>query len=85
MAKNTTVTPSIHKATVAMVIFAVLGALVSGGSFEIIKIWPQPVSVAPYFGWQVGSVWGLVVGGVVGFILGYLTDDQHFKRDEPTQ
>ncbi len=72
----------IDKATAAMVIFAILGAIVVGGQFEVIKVWPRPISVEPYFGWSVASIWGLVVGGVCGYILGFLTDDRHFRRDE---
>lgn len=64
--------------TGAMIIVGVVSALVVGFSFEVIKVWPLPVSVEPYFGFDVGWVWGAAVGGLFGFILGYLTDDRHF-------
>ncbi len=49
-------------------------------SFEVIKHWPLPVSVAPYFGWKMGALWGLVVGAVSGLVLGFCTDDSHFDE-----
>jgi len=61
-----------------MVILGGLGALVSGASFEVIKYYPTPVAVAPYFGFDVGAVWGLIVGVIAGGILGYLVDDKNF-------
>jgi hypothetical protein len=62
----------------AMVAIALISALVTGGSFEVIKYWPLPVSVVPYFGFQGGVLWGLVVGAVSGLVLGFCTDDSHF-------
>ncbi len=62
----------------AMVVIGLASALVSGFSFFIIRYWPLPVSVAPYFGFRQGALWGLVVGAVCGLVLGYLTDDSHF-------
>jgi hypothetical protein len=62
----------------AMVFVALISALVSGASFEIINYWPLPVSVVPYFGFREGALWGLVVGAVSGLILGFCTDDSHF-------
>jgi hypothetical protein len=69
---------SIGLPSAAMVVIAVISAIVTGASFEIIKYWPLPVSVVPYFGWQGGVLWGLVVGAVSGLILGFCTDDSHF-------
>ncbi|MBZ0188661.1 MAG: hypothetical protein K8F91_20615 [Candidatus Obscuribacterales bacterium] len=66
----------------AMLVMAVLGALVSGFSFEIIKYWPLPVSVEPYFGFEIGWIWGATVGAVTGLVLGYLTDERHFLSAE---
>ncbi len=83
MAKNVaTRSHSLSFPAIASVTFAVLGAIVVGASFEIIKYWPQPQSVEPYFDAMTGAVWGFVAGGVFGFILGYLTDDDHFRKDE---
>ncbi|MBK9143810.1 MAG: hypothetical protein IPM23_15005 [Candidatus Melainabacteria bacterium] len=62
----------------AMMVLAVLGAVVSGASFEIIKHWPLPVSVDPYFGFAGGAVWGAIVGAISGLALGFLTDERHF-------
>jgi ABC-type uncharacterized transport system permease subunit len=66
----------------AMMVMGILGAIVVGASFEVIKVWPLPASVAPYFGWKWGAVWGLVVGCIHGFVLGYLTDDRHFSKPQ---
>lgn len=57
---------------------AILSAVVVGASFAVIPYWPQPPSVAPYYTWEVGAFWGLVVGGITGLVIGYLTDDRHF-------
>lgn len=81
MAKKTETSHGLSKPVAAMIIMAILGALVSGGSFELIKHWPLPQSVEPYFGWEIGWVWGLCAGGVFGFILGFITDDRHFTKE----
>jgi len=62
----------------AMIVIALVSALVAGGSFWIIKYWPLPASVAPYFGFKTGALWGLVVGAVSGLVLGFCTDDTNF-------
>jgi hypothetical protein len=62
----------------AMVLIGLASAVVTGASFEIIKYWPLPVSVVPYFGFQGGALWGLVVGAVSGLVLGFCTDESHF-------
>lgn len=69
----------------AMLVMSVLGALVVSGSFEVIKYWPLPQSVEPYYDWVAGLVWGAVGGGLFGFILGYLTDDNHFASTKPPE
>jgi len=48
----------------AMLVCAVASALVVGFSFEVIKFWPQPASVEPYFNGWTGAVWGAAVGAV---------------------
>ena len=65
----------------AMFFMAVVSALIVGASFEVIKYWPVPVSVVPYFGFKGGAMWGLVAGGLAGLILGFLTDDSHFEDE----
>jgi hypothetical protein len=62
----------------AMVVSALVSALVVGLSFVVIKYWPLPVSVAPYFGFKIGALWGLVVGAISGLVLGFITDEKHF-------
>jgi len=62
----------------AMMIIGILSALIVGACFYVIRYWPQPISVAPYFGFSGGAAWGLIVGAVSGFVLGFLTDDKHF-------
>jgi hypothetical protein len=60
---------------------AMLGAVVVGFSFEVIKYYPLPASVDPYFDGWTGAVWGLVVGAIAGLALGYLTDDKYFQSN----
>jgi len=64
----------------AMFIMAALGFVVVGGSFEVIKYYPLPASVDPYFDGITGGYWGLVVGAIVGLVIGYLTDDKYFEQ-----
>ncbi|HIA54596.1 MAG TPA: hypothetical protein EYN91_21340 [Candidatus Melainabacteria bacterium] len=64
----------------AMFIMAALGFVIVGASFEVIKYYPLPASVDPYFDWVTGGCWGLVVGAVAGLVLGYLTDDKYFEQ-----
>jgi hypothetical protein len=66
----------------ATLIIGTLTGIVSGASFHLIKYWPLPASVAPYFGFKDGFLWGAVIGGVSGLVLGFLTDDKHFT-DSP--
>lgn len=61
---------------------AIMGAIVVGASFEVIKVYPLPVSVDPYFGGWTGAAWGAVVGAICGLVLGYLTDDNYFQNDQ---
>ena len=68
--------------TAAMLIYAILGAVLVGFSFVIIKSWPQPPSIAPYMGFEGGFWWGLVVGAISGWIIGFLVDDKHFSKHE---
>ena len=60
----------------------IFGGLIVGASFWIINYWPLPAAVAPYFGFREGFVWGAVVGFSFGTILGFLTDDRHFAKEE---
>lgn len=62
-------------------IMALLGAVVVGLSFEVIKYYPLPVSVDPYFDGWTGAAWGAVVGAICGLILGYLTNDDYFQAN----
>jgi tetrahydromethanopterin S-methyltransferase subunit C len=82
MAKKEVVKNGIGLPSAAMVVIGLAGALVSGLSFLVIQYWPLPVSVAPYFGFRQGALWGLVVGAVFGLILGFLTDDSHFQDSD---
>lgn len=63
-----------------MIIFAILGAVVVPACFTVVNYWPQPVSVVPYFGWKTALWWGVIVGGLNGLVLGFLTDDSHFEQ-----
>jgi hypothetical protein len=64
--------------TWAMLIIGCLSGLVVAASFEVVKFWPLPASVVPALDFRGGLLWGLVVGGVSGLVLGFLTDDKHF-------
>lgn len=66
----------------AMVIMAILGALVAGLSFEIIKYWPLPQSVEPYFGFTEGMWWGLLAGAGFGWVIGFITDENKYEAPE---
>ena len=63
----------------ACIVIGILTGVVSGGSFEIIKYWPLPGSVVPALDFSQGFLWGAVIGGVSGLVLGFATDDSHFK------
>ncbi len=66
----------------AMFVISIISAFVVAGSFEVIKVWPLPVSVVPMFGWKGGLAWGLVVGAVSGLVIGFLTDDTHYDDQQ---
>jgi len=65
-------------ALAAMAVIGLISAVVVAGSFYVISYWPLPVSVAPLLTPNEGFAWGLVAGGVVGLVIGWLTDDKHF-------
>jgi hypothetical protein len=65
---------------IGMCLLGIISMVIVGLCFIVIRSWPLPASVAPYFGGKVGLVWGLVVGGFSGLILGYLVDDKHFPE-----
>ncbi len=65
----------------ASAIMAAAGALIVGFSFEVIKYYPLPASVAPYFDGWTGAAWGAVVGAISGLVLGYLTNDDYFQAN----
>ena len=68
----------------ALVLMAVLTAIISGASFEVIKVWPLLASVVPGLSLGGGIIWGLIVGAISGLVLGFCTDDIHFtpKQDQ---
>jgi len=80
MASNNAVKSGSTFPVAAMIVIAILAAIVSGASFVVIKHWPLPVSVAPYFGFKTGAIWGLVVGAISGLVLGFCTDDSNFDN-----
>lgn len=63
-----------------MLILGLTGAVVVALCFVLVKYWPLPVSVAPYFGWKDAFAWGGIAGGLTGLLLGHLLDDRHFER-----
>jgi hypothetical protein len=70
---------SLSMPLVGMLIVGILSAIVVSACFVMIRYWPQPVSIAPYFGGRVGLVWGAVAGSLIGLCLGYLVDEKHFS------
>ena len=65
----------------AALVIGFFSAIVVGLSFEVIKFWPMPASVVPALTFEQGLWWGAIVGGLTGLILGFATDDAHFKRN----
>lgn len=67
---------------IGMLWMGITGAFIVGASFYIIQHWPHPIAVAPYFEdnlFGTGFLWGLFVGGAVGWIVGFMTDERHFS------
>jgi sterol desaturase/sphingolipid hydroxylase (fatty acid hydroxylase superfamily) len=67
-------------ALLGALLVGLLSALVVGFSFEVIKYWPLPASVAPTLGFQEGLWWGAIAGGLTGLVLGFLTDESRFQH-----
>jgi hypothetical protein len=67
----------------AALLVGLISAIVVGLSFYVIRYWPIPASVAPYMGFTGGFWWGLIIGGISGWVLGFLVDDSHFKDSAP--
>ncbi len=63
---------------VGMLLMGVTGAVLVALQTEVINVWPQPASVAPYFGWTEGIWWGLFSGGLVGWFVGFVADESHY-------
>lgn len=81
-AKNKDASSGLSLPMAGMFLMAIAGALVAGGSFEVIKVYPLPQSVDPYFGFAGGATWGLIAGAVVGLVIGFLSDDSHFSSQD---
>lgn len=69
----------ISNALLAMMVCSVVGAVMVAASFWVINYWPLPVAVAPYYDWNVGLLWGFIVGGSFGWVIGWMTDEKHFN------
>jgi|AGTN01.2.fsa_nt_gi hypothetical protein len=78
MAKNAGNGSGLALPTAAMIFCGIASALIVGGSFWIITVWPRPQAVEPYFGFDQGWIWGAVFGALFGLIIGFLTDERHF-------
>lgn len=79
--KSETAAPAISYPLLCMIVCSVLGGLITGAAFQVIVWWPLPISVAPYFEdtlFLSGFSWGAVSGALIGFVLGFLTDEAHF-------
>jgi hypothetical protein len=64
---------------IGMLLVGICSAIVVAACFVVIRYWPQPISVAPYFGGRVGLIWGAVAGSLIGFCIGYLVDEKNFS------
>ncbi|MBX9724158.1 MAG: hypothetical protein K2X81_22310 [Candidatus Obscuribacterales bacterium] len=78
MAKKESKPEGMSLPIIGMLLLGVLGAVITAAQCEVIKYWPLPVSIAPYFGGEVGFWWGLVVGAVVGLFVGFISDEKHY-------
>jgi ABC-type uncharacterized transport system permease subunit len=67
---------------IGMIMLGLTGAIVTSASFYVINYWPLPVSIAPYYGPGEGFAWGLVAGGICGWVIGFLVDDKHFSDNQ---
>ena len=67
---------------VGMLLMSSISMVLVGLSFMVIRYWPVPASVAPYFGGRIGVAWGLIVGAIMGLIIGYCVDDSHFENNQ---
>ena len=76
--KNENASQGMGMALQAGIVLGILSAIIVAISFWVINYWPLPASVAPYFTWREGLVWGGVVGFIFGSMLGFLNDDRHF-------
>jgi hypothetical protein len=79
MSENKKACSAVSMPIQGMLLVGSLGGLVTAAGLEVVKYWPLPVSVDPYFGPGTGFVWGVVVGGITGLVIGYLTDERHFN------
>ncbi|HEY9790890.1 MAG TPA: hypothetical protein V6D22_10855 [Candidatus Obscuribacterales bacterium] len=78
---NTQKSTGLPRPILSMIVFAVVGAILVGASFNVIIYWPLPVAVAPYFEdslFATGAAWGFICGGFIGWLIGWLTDERHF-------
>ncbi len=82
MANQTNNSGGVNLPIPACVVMAIVTGLVSGASFEVIKYWPLPASIVPALDFPQGFLWGVVVGGVTGLVIGFVTDDSHFASPD---
>jgi hypothetical protein len=85
MGKQTSMTSKISTPVLAALVVGFFSAIIVAFSFEVIKYWPLPASVAPALNFEQGLWWGAIVGGITGLIMGFLTDDSHFPPSPSSQ
>lgn len=79
--KKTEKTAKMSYPIMTMITMALAGGLITGLAFQVIIWWPLPISVAPYYEdslFLTGFSWGAVSGALVGFVIGFITDEAHF-------
>ena len=78
MSKKDTTPQEMSLPVIGMLILGSLGAITVAAQTAVITVWPLPVSIAPYFGPEVGVWWGLIVGSLVGLFVGFISDERHY-------
>lgn len=77
---NKETTSGMSSPVIGMLVMGVAGAIIVALQCAVIPYWPQPASVAPYFGWETGLWWGLIVGALVGLYVGFIVDEKHYDN-----
>lgn len=78
MANKENTSTGMSSPVIGMLVLGVASAIIVALQVAVVPYWPQPASVEPYFGWETGLWWGLIVGGLVGLYVGFIVDEKHY-------